>query len=99
MFSNIIILSLSLFSVVIYGYCVRKWFILWWPAKSYSAHAMFLSNSMLSIFAILALAQSTYAVFEASNNYSPFTLTLITVIFIHALIQLALALGYFNRKE
>ena len=99
MFSNIIILSLSLFSVIIYGYCARKWLRLWWPVKVYSAHAMFLGNVLMLIFSVLTLAQSTYSVFTASDRYSPFTLALITVIFIHALIQLALALGYFNEKE
>jgi hypothetical protein len=100
MFSSYIILSLTFLCVITYGYCAWKWFKLWWPDQSYSAHALFLGNAVMLIFAGLAFAQSFYSVFSPSGReYSPFTMALIIVIFIHALIQLALAQGYFARKE
>ena len=98
MLLNYLIPSLAVLNTIIYGYCVRKWFRIWWPLKSYSAHALFLSTTLMFVFSLLNLAQAIRRIFDG-KIYTPFTLALIFVIFIHALVQLALALGYFSERS
>ena len=99
MFLNITILSLSFLCAIIYGYCTQKWLRLWWPTKSYSAHALFLSSLLLFILSVLATVKAIHATYTNYDQYSAFTLAVVVVLFLHSLVQLALALGYFFRKE
>lgn len=99
MLLNITILSLSFLCAVIYGYCTQKWLKLWWPTRSYSAHALFLSSVLLFILSILASIRAAQAVFSAYDQYTAFTLSLIVVLFLHSLVQLALSLGYFSKEK
>ncbi len=97
--SIIIALSFSTISLVLFALVAIYWFPLWHRKKIGFAHCLFLTNALLAFSAFLRLTQIVSFFISGEGSGSLFNLIGCFILFCVAVIQFALARGYFTVQE
>jgi hypothetical protein len=96
---NVIALSLTILSFVLFVLAAFFWFPLWIRNKAGTAQALFLTNSVLAISATLKSIQVVRHIVAGQECENSFNITTGFMFLFVSVCQFALSKGYFNWRE